>query len=184
MWLPKERGNFMKSYRSVGFALAGAVVMIASTAGAVDLNWVSKTCVVVDGTFQVCKPSASWDTQTKDIREEAVRWVLHRSGANPIIKLIYDGNARGKTAHDYARLVRRDLESRGLRVTNTQNRVINGRNVTLINATDSDGKLEYLVAVYRDQSKGLKLECTGPKDNFSFFAQEFRASIDSVKFVR
>lgn len=174
----------MKSHKSLALAFAGAVMLVASSAGAVDLNWVSKTCVVVDGTFQVCKPSPSWDTQTKDIREEAVRWVLHRSGANPIIKLIYDGNARGKTAHDYARLVKKDLEARGLKANAIQNKVINGRNVSLINATDSDGKLEYLVAVYRDQSKGLKLECTGPKDNFSFFAQEFRAAIDSVKFVR
>ena len=174
----------MKSKKSTMLALAGAVMMIASTAGAVDLKWVDKTTVVIDGTFKVPKPSPSWDTQTKNIREEAVRWVLHRSGANPIIKLIYDSNARGKTAHDYAKIVKGDLATRGLKVTTTQNKVINGRNVSLINATDADGKLEYLVAVYRDQNKGLKLECTAPKDNFSFFAQEFRAMIDGVEFVR
>jgi hypothetical protein len=174
----------MKSKKTIVVALAGAVMMIASTAGATDLNWVSKTCVVIDGTFHVCKPTPQWDTQTKDIRNEAVRWVLHREGANPVIRLIYDSNATGKTAHDYAKQVKKDLAIEGLKVNNLQNRVINGRNVSLINASDPDGKLDYLVAVYRDGSKGLRLMCTAGKDNFSFFSNEFMQAINAVKFVR
>lgn len=158
---------------------------VASEVLAVNLDWVSKTCVVVDGTFHVCKPSDSWDTQkTKGSRDEAVRWVLHRQGANPIIKLVYKSDVQGQTAHDYAKWVSKELELRGLKVTRTENRVVNGRNVSLINATDpeSEGKLNYLVAVYRDRNKGLQMECTAGKDDFTFFAQEFMSAINSVRF--
>ena len=174
----------MNLKRNMMLVVGSMVLLAASAAKAVDLDWTDKECVTVDRTFHVCKPSASWDTQTKDLRDEAVRWVLHRNGPNPIIKLVYDENATGKTAHDYAKRVRGDLSTRGLHVEKVDNRVINGRNVSLITANDPDGKLDYLVAVYRDQNKGLKLECTAPKDNFSFFAQEFMSSINSVKFVR
>lgn len=165
--------------------LAAGLLFLVSEALAVNLDWVSKTCVVVDSTFHVCKPSDSWDTQkTKGSRDEAVRWVLHRQGANPIIKLIYKSDVSGQTAHDYAKWVRKELELRGLKVTRTENRVINGRNVSILNAMDpeSEGKLNYLVAVYRDRSKGLQLECTAGKDDFSFFSQEFMAAINSVRF--
>lgn len=165
--------------------LAGGILLAAGTAGAVNLDWVTKSCVVVDGAFHVCKPSDSWDTQTKEgSRDEAVRWVLHRQGANPIIKLVYKTDVSGKTAHDYGKQVKGELQLRGLKISKTENKVINGRNVAVISATDpeSEGKLNYLVAVYRDRNKGLQLECTAGKDDFSFFAQEFMASINSVKF--
>lgn len=171
----------MRYTNKVVLALAAAVLLGASAAHAVGLNWTDKTTVIVDGTFQVSKPSPDWDTQTNDIQEEAVRWVLHRNGPNPIIKLIYDATARGKTAHDYAKIVRKDLEVRGVSVSRVENRVINGRNVSLIHG--QGGKLNFLVAVYRDQNKGLKLECTAPADNFSSFANEFMASINSVRFM-
>lgn len=166
--------------------LAGGLLLAASSAGAVDLDWNDKNCVTVDRTFHVCKPSGSWDTQSgKGSRDEAVRWVLHRSGANPIIKLLYKP-ATGKTAHDYAKVVREDLELRGLAIKKVENRVVNGRNVSLITASDTEaeGKLNYLVAVYRDQEKGLLLECTAGKEDFTFMSQEFMASVNSVRFVR
>lgn len=171
--------NFKKAAFLVG--LAG--FLFATGAQAVDLNWTSKTCVVVDSTFSVCKPSKSWDTQTKSIVDEPVRWVLHRSGANPIIKLLYDTNPRGKTAHDYAKYVKQDLEARQIKISKVENRVINGRNVSILSGQGSDN-FGYLVAVYRDGGKGLRLECTASNENFSFFSQEFMASINSVRFVR
>jgi hypothetical protein len=173
-----------KQVLAVAILMAAAVSLtgMSKAQAAGYLNWISKTCVVVDGAFQVCKPSPSWDTQTKNISEEAVRWVLHREGANPIMKLIYDQNATGKTAHDYARKAKQDLVARGINVSSVQNRVINGRNVSLLSG--QSGELNYLVAVYRDQAKGLKLECTGPTGNFSSFANEFMSSINSVRFMR
>lgn len=174
--------NMRKQVLAVAILMAAVVSLVGGKAQAAGyLNWISKTCVIVDGTFQVCKPDTSWDTQTKDISEEAVRWVLHRSGANPMMKLIYDPNATGKTAHEYAKKARRDMEARGIHVSGVQNRVINGRNVSLISG--QSGGFNYLVAVYRDSSKGLKLECTGPSDTFSSFANNFMASIDSVRFM-
>lgn len=177
----------MKGSLKLAVAMAAGLLMAAAstTAHAVNLNWTSKTCLIVDGTFQVCKPSTSWDTQTKEIIDEPVRWVLHRKGPNPIIKLLYKTDVKGKTAHDYAKWVRQDLELRGLTIGKVENRTINGRNVTLINASDPEnsGKLNYLVAVYRDQNKGVQMECTAAKENFSFFSQEFMAAIDSVHFI-
>ena len=176
----------MRNRMKMGLAVVALILLGDPIAWAVNLEWTSKTCVVVDGTFHVCKPTPDWDTQTKDVRDEAVRWVLHRQGANPMIRLIYDANATGKTAHDYGERVKKDLELSGLRVGKVEKRTINGRNVTLINASDpeNEGKLNYLVAVYRDQAKGLRLTCSAGKDDFSFFSNEFMQSINSVHFNR
>ncbi len=172
-----------------GLLIAAAMVVgfFAATEAKAEgyLQWVSKTCVIVDGTFNVCKPSKSWDTQKKDIHDEAVRWVLHRSGANPVIRLIYDPSATGNTAHEYGKRVKKDLELRGINVTKLENRVINGRNVSLISGRGGSDKLDYLVAVYRDQNKGLKLEFTAAPEDFGFFSNEFMTgTVNTVRFVR
>lgn len=172
----------MKHRIAVALFAATAIGLLASSAGAVNLDWVSKTCVVIDSTFHVCKPSESWDTQKKSIVNEPVRWVLHRSGYNPLIKLIYDSSVTGQTAHDYAKQVKKDLELRGIRVSKVDNRVVNGRNVSLIHGTSSDRDEEFLVAVYRDRDKGLRLECAADTKNFSLMSQEFMAAINSVRF--
>lgn len=159
-----------------------ALFLTAPAVRAADLRWISPVTVVVDGRFHFSKPSTTWDTQSKNIGGELFRLVNHREGANPIIRVLEDSAARGKTSSDYARTVRKDLELRGLRNITEDKRDVNGMTVYLFGGEDSsEGKLNYLVAAYADAA--LRVECSAGKNDFSFFHNEFMAAINSVKLV-
>ncbi len=162
--------------------IAGAL-FASSSASAVALNWIDKNCVVIDNTFQVCKPGKQWDTQKTNDWAAPVKWVLHRSGANPIIWLRYDQSVRGKTAHDYARDVKSRLQARGIRVESVRNQVISGRNVSLISGLDSSSGLRYLVGVWRNKNVGFNLECTAGASDFGVYEPHCMASVQSVRIV-
>ena len=173
----------MKHHRKLVVAVAGAVILASATAGAVNLNWIDKNTVVIDGTFQVSKPGKEWDTQKTNDWAAPVKWVLHRSGANPIIWLRYDQAVTGKTAHDYAQDVKGRLRARGITVESIRNQVISGRNVSLISGVDNSSGFRYLVGVWRNRNVGFNLECTAASQDFGVYEPHCMASIQSVRIV-
>jgi uncharacterized protein Usg len=174
----------MKHQKKLALLVGALVVMAAATAKAVPIDWPDKLTAVVDGTFEVKKPNDAWDTQKTSDSLAPVKWVLHRSGANPIIWLRYDPSPQGKTAHHFAQYVKKDLEQRGITVEKIQNKVINGRNVSIISGEERGGKLRYLVAVYRNKVKGLMLECTAAREDFGVYSAQFWQAIESVRILR
>lgn len=160
-------------------------LLSVSSAQAVDLKWVdSNRTVIVDNTVQVTKPSTKWDTQTKHYEDPApVKWVRHVGGANPQIFLRYSTNVKGQTAHDYASLiVKRELSQRGIHVTKRQNKVINNRNVAVIEGTKGNEK--YMIGVWRHRNIGFQLECVAEGNKFDKFNGEFQQAINSVKILK
>ncbi len=171
-------------HRTIALVLGGALLLTASSAKAIDLDWTSKNCVTVDQTFHVCKPGEQWDTQKTKDWAAPVKWVLHRSGANPIIWLRYDQSVTGKTAHDYAKDVKSRLQGRGITVESIRNKTINGRNVSMINGVDNSSGLRYEVAVWRNKNKGFNLECTAAAQDFGVYEPHCQASIQSARILR
>ena len=165
-------------------AVGAVVLLAASVASAVDLNWVDKNTVIVDGTFQVSKPGKEWDTQKTEDWAAPVKWVLHKSGANPIIWLRYDQAVRGKTAHDYAQDVKSRLKARGVSVQSIRNQVISGRNISLISGVDNSSGFRYLVGVWRNRNKGFNLECTAASSDFGVYEPHCMASMQSARILR
>lgn len=174
----------MKHKKHLVLAVGAAVLLTASVAKAVDLNWVDKNTVIVDGTFQVSKPGSEWDTQKTEDWSAPVKWVLHKSGANPIIWLRYDQAVRGKTAHDYANDVKSRLRARGISSLTVRNQVISGRNISLISGVDSSSGFRYLVGVWRNRNKGFNLECTAATVDFSVYEPHCMASIQSARILK
>ncbi|MBI2340135.1 MAG: hypothetical protein HYU99_07220 [Deltaproteobacteria bacterium] len=170
--------------KTIRFILAvGAVLFTAvSAAHAVQIDWQGSDCLTIDSTFHVCKPDHKWDTQKTKQENRPIKWVYHEVGANPIIWLRYD-DAAGKTAHDYAKFVRQDLESRGVVIQSVKNKVLNGRNVSIITGVKSDTNLKYMVGVWRNQAKGFNLECSASTDNFGKYEWHCMKAIESVKIV-
>ncbi|HEX5036026.1 MAG TPA: hypothetical protein VFX30_02605 [bacterium] len=167
------------------FLAAGAAMLLTATAAqAIDLNWVDKNTVIVDGTFQVSKPGKEWDTQKTQDWSAPVKWVLHKEGANPVIWLRYDQAVRGKTAHDYARDVKSRLKARGVSVESVRNQVISGRNVALISGMDNASGFRYLVGVWRNRNKGFNLECTAEAKDFGVYEPHCMAAIQSARILR
>ena len=165
-------------------AVGAVVLLAASVASAVDLNWFDKNTVIVDGTFQVSKPGKEWDTQKTEDWAAPVKWVLHKSGANPIIWLRYDQAVRGKTAHDYAQDVKSRLKARGVSVQSIRNQVISGRNISLISGVDNSSGFRYLVGVWRNRNKGFNLECTAASSDFGVYEPHCMASMQSARILR
>lgn len=160
-----------------------AVSFSAAAAHAVSLDWEGKKCVIVDGSFKVCKPDSEWDTQKTQDDSRPIKWVLHKEDVNPIIWLRYDQNVTGQTAHDYAKVLRGSLESRGVDVQKTKNLVIKGRNVSIIEGKNAGNDLKYLVGVWRNKAKGFALECTANPGDFEDYRDECMTAIESVKIV-
>lgn len=164
------------------FLIGMAFILAASSARAVSLDWIGKSCVVVDGTFEVCKPNTKWDTKKTKDSSRPVKWEYNKIGPDPVIWLRY-GDAQGKTAHHYAKFVRNELESRGISVESIKNKVFNGRHVSLIKGYNSSNDLHYLVGVWRNRAKGFNLECSASSIDFNKFEWQCLQSIKSVRIV-
>lgn len=162
---------------------AMALLTVAAKAQAVSLDWQGNRCVVVDRTFKVCKPGKNWDTQKTGDDHRPVKWEYHRRDVNPVISLNYDWTASGKTAHDYAKVVKSDLASRGVKFHSTKNTVINGRNVTIIEASNPGKDLRYLIGVWRNKAKGFYLMGSSNPAQFDRFRPDFQQAINSVEIV-
>jgi len=165
--------------------VAGLVtIFVSSMAHAVALNWIHDNhTVIVDNTVQISKPNKKWDTQTKHYKDPApVKWVRHVSGPNPEIFLRYRSNVTGKTAHHYAKQVKKELVSRGISVYKTENKVINNRHVSFLYG--SSGENNYMVGVWRHRNIGFQLECKAHGSKFSSFQSDFDRAISSVKILK
>lgn len=175
----------MKKRILLTLAVASLSILGAKSAHAVALSWIeSNRTVIVDNTVQVSKPSTKWDTQTKHYEDPApVKWVRHVDGANPQMFLRYNANVKGKTAHDYAsQVVKGELSARGITVTGVENKVVNGRNVAVVNGMRGDER--FMVGVWRHQNIGFQLECVAVSNRFGEFMSDFDRTIDSVKILK
>ena len=162
---------------------AVAALAMAPKAHAVNLDWEGNKCVTVDHSFKVCKPGSDWDTQKTGEDRRPVKWEYHRKDVNPAIVLNYDWDAKGKTAHDYAQVVKSRLADRGVKTLSIKNTVINGRNVSIMKAKNPGKDLEYTIGVWRNQAKGFYLMCSANPGQFDNFQDEFLKSIKSVEIV-
>lgn len=180
-----KESAIMKKSILLTLAVATFTMFGVSTAHAVALNWIeSNRTVIVDNTVQVSKPSTQWDTQTKHYEDPApVKWVRHVDGANPQMFLRYNANVKGKTAHDYAsQVVKHELAARGITVTGIENKVVNNRNVAIINGMRGDER--FMVGVWRHQNIGFQLECLAVSSRFGEFMSDFDRAINSVKILK
>ncbi len=154
------------------------------SAGAAQLRWKDSLCVVVEETFEFCKPSPKWDTQETNEMAHPVKWVLHRGGANPEIKLSYDYHTEATSTFDFALDVKERLRARGIEVTSLKDRVIHGRSVSLITGVHRTEAKSYLVAAWKTAQRGIMLECTSAERDFASFEPHFMATVQSVKFLK
>lgn len=173
----------MSRAKKVAFLAGIAMLVMAAKAKAVDMDWSDNKCLTIDHTFRVCKPDGKWDTQKTGESTAPVKWVFHKTGANPVIWLQYDENAQGKTAHDYAQSVKSRLKARGVNITATRNTQIAGRNVSMIYGDDPVGGFRYMVGVWRNKNKGFTLQSTAAATDFAAYEPHFMTSVSSVRIV-
>ena len=173
----------MKKYAS--FSVVLLTVFLVGTVYATDLKWTEKgKTVLIDNTVQISKPNGAWDTQKTQKDDAPVKWVYHQAGKNPLITLKYRSNVQGATAHDYAKVVAKELTKDGVTVKKTENSVINGRNISILNGVDKKSEDHYVVGIWRHKDKGFILEGKSSAKDFGTMKPEFLAAIKSVKIVK
>ncbi len=147
-----------------------------------EIEWYDSTCFRV-GPAKFCKPSTNWDTQKTRDTNAKYKFVLSRSGANPICWLRFDDGVKKQTAHAYAESLTTRLRQRGLVDLNIRKDVIDGRNVAFISGEQADGKLKYLIGAWRNQDIGINLECSAEKKDFATYEPQLNSFIRSGRIV-
>ncbi|MCP5468332.1 MAG: hypothetical protein H7A32_03595 [Deltaproteobacteria bacterium] len=143
-----------------------------------------KLTYVVDGMFQISKATDEWDTQDSHQDNSPVKWVLHVSGDNPEVRLRYDFNPKGSDAFKYGVHVKDMLKSRGINVERVYYRNINGRKASIIKGIDRDREKRWLIAVWRNKSRGFLLECSVEPGKFHKYREQFNEMINSVHILK
>lgn len=166
--------------------LAMAATFLAGTAKAADLQWTGKNCFVLDSNFNVCKPDDKWDTQKTDEALRPVKLVYHKSGANPVIWLVYDNAADAKSMDDYVGKVRSRFESRGIRVDSVLQETINGKKVYIVTGADPAKDSRFSAALFwrKGMGRALQVEYTAASNDFSTYQPQFMATVSSIKDMR
>ncbi len=169
--------------------LAGVVGLFVGSAAMAgigeNITWNiggNKNCFQI-GPITSCKPSKHWDTQkTKDYNAK-YKFVLHRSGANPVCWLRFDDNPKGKTAHRYANWLKSRLKQRGYSNLTQRKEVIAGRNVSFIGGYDAAKNFRTVIGVWRNRDVGMNMECTAAAKDFSVYEPQFQSFIANARVV-
>lgn len=173
--------------QKLAYAIAVVFVLLGTATGrAADLQWSSKNCVTVDGSFYLCKPDDKWDTQKTEESSRPLKFVYHKGGANFVVWYGYDQNVTAKSADDYAGDVRARYETRGVKVEGVTKDRVEGRDVYTVGGLDTAKNFRYMMALfYRPGfSKTLQLEFVADAKDASAGEPQFRAFVQSVKDLR
>ena len=157
--------------KSTLFLSLTLMVLVASSAQAEVLRSIGDDTFVVDGVFQIKKPTGSWDTMEVNKFRFPVKWVKHVTGPNPVMSLRWRPDPAGPTPSDFARQVEGEMKKRGMMVESTEKRNVNGQSVTLIRGIL--GKERVLIATWRTPTRGYYLECRVETSYYKHYRTQF-----------
>ncbi len=131
------------------------------------------------------KPGDQWDTQKTDQEANPVKWVLHKSGGNPVIWLRIDDTVSSwdpaKTADD----LKTRFTARGITVDAVQRMTINGNDVYVVSGLDraKDARLNTAIFWRQGTKRAYQLELIAPSNEFSTYEPAHRAMIQTIKLI-
>ncbi|HSA60162.1 MAG TPA: hypothetical protein VLJ37_10810 [bacterium] len=131
------------------------------------------------------KPSEQWDTQQTNEMARPVKWVLHKSGGNPVIWLIYDDAVSKWTTASIASDLQKAYKSRGINPDAVQQMTINNNDVYIIGGTDPVKNVRYNTAVFWrvGTKRAYNIELSVPTNEFSSYEPAYKGMIQTVKLL-
>jgi len=160
----------------LGLFLAGPVQAKIDT----SINWTSKNCFDI-GPLQSCRPSDDWDTQRNPDFIPNYRWVYHKSGANPMVKVRFVENPVGKTLKDFSNDLEGRLRHQGMVDITSHGEKVNGQDAVIINAYSPSKNRRFLYGVFRGGNVGVYWECTTEPKDFQSYKNQFRTFISRTR---
>jgi hypothetical protein len=131
------------------------------------------------------KPSEQWDTQqTKEVARP-VKWVLHKSGGNPVIWLIYDDTVSSWQTATIASDLQKSYQGRGINPDAVQRMTIDKNDVYIIGGTDPVKNVRYNTAVFWrvGTKRAYQIELSAPADEFSAYEPAYKGMVQTVKLL-
>lgn len=131
------------------------------------------------------KPGNVWDTQQTEEIARPVKWVLHKSGGNPVIWLIYDDTVSKWTTASIASDLQKSYKARGINPDAVQQKSINGNDVYTIGGTDPVKNVRYNTAIFWrvGTKRSYNIEVVAPTNEFSTYEPAFQGMIQTVKLL-
>lgn len=163
-------------------------LLLVQSAWAAQLEWLDKSTIVVDDVFQFNKPDPKWDTQkVSGDPDSPVKWILHKAGRNPLIKLTtqrHGTGLMGKGAYQYAAHVKEQYRAKGVTIQSIEKRLINGRPVALLHGMKPDKNEKFLIGVWRSADQGFILECSAHEKDFVGLMPQFHEAINTARILK
>ncbi len=131
------------------------------------------------------KPSEQWDTQQTNEIARPVKWVLHKSGGNPVIWLIYNDTVSKWTTASIASDLQKSYKARGINPDAVQQLTINANDVYIIGGTDPVKNVRYNTAVFWrvGTNRAYEIELTAPTNEFSTYEPAYKGMLQTVKIM-
>jgi len=131
------------------------------------------------------KPSEQWDTQQNNELARPVKWVLHKSGGNPVIWLIYDDTVSKWTTASIASDLQKSYQARGINPDAVQQMTINTNDVYIIGGTDPVKNVRYNTAVFWrvGTKRAYNIELTAPTNEFSTYEPAYKGMLQTIKLL-
>lgn len=166
--------------------MAGAVLLLSSGALLADNPLVMKgNTWTYNNEIMGEKPSEQWDTQQTNELARPVKWVLHKSGGNPVIWLIYDDAVSKWTTASIASDLQKAYKARGINPDAVQQMTINNNDVYIIGGTDPVKNVRYNTAVFWrvGTKRAYNIELSVPTNEFSTYEPAYKGMLQTVKLL-
>jgi hypothetical protein len=165
-------------------ALMLSTTMLYAAVG--ELSWSGKTTWTYNKEIMGDKPGDQWDSQKTDQEANPVKWVLHKSGGNPVIWLRIDDTVSNSDSTQMMADLKNRFESRGISVnTSVQEKTIGGQKVYIISGLDNAKGFRYSAAVFprAGTKRAYYVELTAPEKEFSTFEPAYMGMVQTIRLL-
>lgn len=169
-------------------ALLGSVLLLGSVtlhAGVGPLSWDGNNSWVYNKEIKGDKPGNQWDTQKTDQEANPIKWVLHKSGGNPVIWLRIDDTVSSWNTATIASDLRTRYEARGIAVNAVQQMTIHGNDVYIVSGLDEAKDARFNTAVFwrKGTKRAYQIELSAPANEFSAYEPAYKGMVQTVKLM-
>lgn len=173
--------------KSMSFLLGSILFLTVSTAyaGVGELSWTGTNDWTYNKEISGSKPGDQWDTQKTDQEANPVKWVLHKSGGNPVIQLRIDDTVSSSDPAVIASELRTRYQARGISVDAVQKKTFGGKDVYIVSGVDQAKDARFSTAVFprSGTKRAYHIELTATTKDFSTYEPAYMGMVQTVRVI-
>ncbi len=169
------------------WTLSLATLLVATTlyAGVGALSWSGTNSWKYNNEISGDKPGDQWDTQKTDQEANPVKWVLHKSGGNPVMWLRIDDTVSSTDITTIGSDFANRYTTRGITANGSNKMTINGIEVVVIGGLDKAKDVRYNTAIFwrKGTKRAYHIELNAPSSEFSTYEPAFMGMVQTIKLL-